>query len=284
MQTQNVPAKKSFRVDELAKELGVKKFIIKNWEKQFDIKKCGLDNKYSQEDFKIFATIKNLVLIKKIPQSIAKKHLQEILAGKEITEFKQEPTEQMEQESNISSQATREEFDQITRQPVESQFATQETATQEPAAQEASARETAAQEVATQEASTQDVIVPEPAMQELATPNVDNQDIFEIICKQEQQIEATSTEDIAVKELVRSIIEKELTSETETTFQGAHEDIQNENSETMLPEENPAQEILAAQAVEDTTDIKPAFKEKEAFMKNIQSFKEQLLKIHNQLK
>ena len=244
MQMQNVPAKKSFRVDELAKELGVKKFIIKNWEKQFDIKKCGPDNKYSQEDFKIFATIKNLVLIKKIPQSIAKKHLQEILAGKEFTESKQEPEEQ------------------------------------------------ATQDVVAQDIAMQDIAAQDIAAQELPTIEVDAHEM--------------TVQEIAVEELAQAFIAKGPVDETETTFQGAHEDLQAENttekimetktstealqsnfaeiSDMVLPEETISEEMLAAQAADNITDIKPALQEKEVFIKNIRSFKEQLLKIHEQLK
>ena len=276
MQAQKVPAKKSFRIDELAKELGVKKFILKNWEKQFDLKKCGLDNKYSQEDFKIFAAIKNLVFIKKMPQSIAKKHLQEILAGKEFIEPKQELQE----------------------------FATQEISAQELVEQE---------DLAVQESKDQDAakMICEQEIEEIATREKAIQEMgAHTMATQEIIVQEMTAEEIAAEERAQAFIAKGLTDENKTTFQGAHEDLQNkkivkeimetktsteasqtdfsdisdtEISDTMLPEEIINEEMITAQANE-FADIKPALQEKEAFIKNIQSFKEQLLKIHEQLK
>ncbi len=278
MHMQNVPAKKSFRVDELAKELGVKKFVLKNWEKQFDLKKSGPDNKYSQEDFKVFATIKNLVLIKKIPQSIAKKHLQEILAGKEFDD----------------KEFTGKEFtDQVTQQP---------------SSQEVEAREAASQEVVSQEIAMQELTIQETVSQEATTQVVTDQVAAKMICTQEQEIAEIATleqaiqemaiqelptqemtaEELVAEELAQAFIAKGRADNAETTFQGAHEDLQSENiaekPNTVLAEETASEEILAAQTAEDITDIKPALQEKEAFIKSIQSFKELLLKIHEQLK
>jgi polyhydroxyalkanoate synthesis regulator phasin len=79
---QNIPSKKSFKLDDLSRELGVKKFIIKSWEKQFDCKKFGSDGRYTQEDYKVFAIIKDLVFNKKLSHSAAKKQLQDVLEGK----------------------------------------------------------------------------------------------------------------------------------------------------------------------------------------------------------
>ncbi len=289
MQTQKVPAKKSFRVDELAKELGVKKFILKNWEKQFDLKKCGLDNKYSQEDFKIFAAIKNLIFIKKMPQSIAKKHLQEILAGKEFIEPKQELQEFATQE--------------ITMQEISAQ----ELVEQEDLAVQESKDQDAAKMICEQEQEIEEIATLEKAIQEMGAHTMSTQEIT---------AQEMTAEEIAAEERAQAFIAKGLSDENETTFQGAHEDLQNEKivkeimenqtstetsqvncaevsdtevsgteiSETMLPEEIINEEIFAVQATGSITGIKPALQEKEIFIKNIQSFKEQLLKIHEQLK
>ena len=283
MQTQKVPAKKSFRVDELAKELGVKKFILKNWEKQFDLKKCGLDNKYSQEDFKIFAAIKNLVFIKKMPQSIAKKHLQEILAGKEFIESKQKLSEQITQEIATQGVAALELVEQ-------EDFDVQESKDQ-----------AAAKMICEQEQEIAEIATLEKAIQEMGVHAMATQKIT---------MQEMTAEEIANEERAQAFIAKGLADENETTFQGAHEDLQNEKiveeiretktsvetsqvdfeeisdteiSDTALPEETINEEILTAQS-NDIADIKPALQEKEAFIKNIQSFKEQLLKIHEQLK
>lgn len=57
-------SKKKFRIGELAKELQVKKFVIRFWEKEFDLKSDrsqGGQRYYTQDDFKAFNAIKELL-------------------------------------------------------------------------------------------------------------------------------------------------------------------------------------------------------------------------------
>ena len=57
-------ARRRFRIGELAKELKVKKFVIRFWEKEFDFKSDrsnGGQRYYTQEDLMQFITIKDLL-------------------------------------------------------------------------------------------------------------------------------------------------------------------------------------------------------------------------------
>ena len=57
-------SKKKFRIGELAKVLQVKKFVIRFWEKEFELKSDrsqGGQRYYTQDDFKAFNTIKFLL-------------------------------------------------------------------------------------------------------------------------------------------------------------------------------------------------------------------------------
>ena len=57
-------AKKQFRIGELAKELKVKKFVIRFWEKEFDLasdRSQGGQRYYTQNDLAIFSEIKDLL-------------------------------------------------------------------------------------------------------------------------------------------------------------------------------------------------------------------------------
>ncbi len=79
-------AKKFLSVEEIARELNVKKFIINFWEKEFRLKfeRSGSGQKfYSRDDLNVFVTIKDLVHNKKMSLSQAKKQIQSILSGQE---------------------------------------------------------------------------------------------------------------------------------------------------------------------------------------------------------
>lgn len=57
-------AKKKFRIGELAKELKVKKFVIRFWEKEFELQSDrseGGQRYYTQDDLEIFTEIKDLL-------------------------------------------------------------------------------------------------------------------------------------------------------------------------------------------------------------------------------
>lgn len=72
--------KKSFRIGELAQAIGVEKFVIRFWEKEFNIKgdrSEGGQRFYTNRDLSEFKTIKTLLYEEKFTISGAKKYLQE---------------------------------------------------------------------------------------------------------------------------------------------------------------------------------------------------------------
>ena len=83
MQHQTTPmSKKKFRIGELAKELKVKKFVIRFWEKEFALKSErseGGQRFYTQDDFKTFNTIKVLLYSQGYTIAGAKTKLNEVV-------------------------------------------------------------------------------------------------------------------------------------------------------------------------------------------------------------
>jgi DNA-binding transcriptional MerR regulator len=73
--------KKLFRIGELAKELRVKKFVIRFWEKEFNLSSTrtgGGQRLYSPDDLELFKKIKDLLYNKKFTIQGAKAQLNEI--------------------------------------------------------------------------------------------------------------------------------------------------------------------------------------------------------------
>ncbi len=71
--------KKQFRIGTLAKELGVEKFVIRFWEKEFNIKSSrsiGGQRYYTTHDVERFKKIKELLYKKKFTIAGAKEALQ----------------------------------------------------------------------------------------------------------------------------------------------------------------------------------------------------------------
>lgn len=71
-------AKKQFRIGELAKRLAVERFVIRFWEKEFELsasRSSGKQRFYSEEDYATFSTIKQLLYNEKFTISGAKKQL-----------------------------------------------------------------------------------------------------------------------------------------------------------------------------------------------------------------
>ena len=81
MQSQKMHmSKKQFRIGDLAKELKVKKFVVRFWEKEFGIKSDrsgGGQRFYTTEDLKIFFLIKDLLYNQGFTIAGAKKQLSE---------------------------------------------------------------------------------------------------------------------------------------------------------------------------------------------------------------
>jgi len=86
MQPHKVPmGRKQFRIGDLADELKVKKFIIRFWEKEFDLKSDrseGGQRFYTSDDLKIFLLIKDLLYKQGFTIAGAKKQLENLLAQK----------------------------------------------------------------------------------------------------------------------------------------------------------------------------------------------------------
>ena len=71
--------KRQYRIGDLAKELKIKKFVLRFWEKELDIKpnrSTGGQRFYQEEDFETFKTIKTLLYERKFTLAGAKKELQ----------------------------------------------------------------------------------------------------------------------------------------------------------------------------------------------------------------
>lgn len=71
--------KRKFRIGELAEQLSVERFVIRFWEKEFDIKTTrseGGQRFYSEEDFKKFQLIKELLYNQGFTISGAKKQIE----------------------------------------------------------------------------------------------------------------------------------------------------------------------------------------------------------------
>jgi len=106
MQNQTIRMnKRQFRIGELAKKLKVKKFVIRFWEKEFELKSDRSDGGqrfYNQMDLKKFSLIKDLLYNKKFTIPGAKKQLSNIFSSKSTdqinpaTKFVEEKTNKTE--------------------------------------------------------------------------------------------------------------------------------------------------------------------------------------------
>ena len=71
-------SKRQYRIGELAKHLKLKKFVLRFWEKELDIKphrSSGGQRFYQEEDFETFKLIKTLLYERKFTLAGAKKEL-----------------------------------------------------------------------------------------------------------------------------------------------------------------------------------------------------------------
>ncbi|MBY0353974.1 MerR family transcriptional regulator [Candidatus Babeliales bacterium] len=79
MQHQKMSMKKrQFRIGDLARELSVKKYVIRFWEKEFELKSDRSDGGqrfYTEEDLDLFLQIKNLLYLEGFTIAGAKKQL-----------------------------------------------------------------------------------------------------------------------------------------------------------------------------------------------------------------
>ncbi len=72
-------SKRQYRIGELAKQLKLKKFVLRFWEKELDItphRSAGGQRFYQEQDFETFKLIKNLLYERKFTLAGAKKELE----------------------------------------------------------------------------------------------------------------------------------------------------------------------------------------------------------------
>jgi DNA-binding transcriptional MerR regulator len=72
-------SKRQYRIGDLAKELKLKKFVLRFWEKELDLKpsrSAGGQRFYAEEDFETFKLVKSLLYDRKFTLAGAKKELQ----------------------------------------------------------------------------------------------------------------------------------------------------------------------------------------------------------------
>ena len=81
--------KENFKIGDIAKELNIKKSLIRQWEAEFSLYTRG-QTCYSVEDMKVFVHIKELVRTKGLPVDQAKIELQK------LPEFKTIPAKKMD--------------------------------------------------------------------------------------------------------------------------------------------------------------------------------------------
>lgn len=89
MQKQKIKMRqKKFRIGELSEQLKIKNFVIRFWEKEFNLKSnrsTGGQRFYTQENLNTFALIKNLLYQKKFTIPGAKKELNKLNGKKNLT-------------------------------------------------------------------------------------------------------------------------------------------------------------------------------------------------------
>ncbi len=93
--------KKKFRIGELAQKVGVERFVIRFWEKEFGLESertTGGQRFYSNEDLSLFTQIKQLLYDKGFTINGAKKQLG--TSGKQISKTGTTPREQLAQKTN----------------------------------------------------------------------------------------------------------------------------------------------------------------------------------------
>ena len=103
-------SKKKFRIGELSDVLKIKKFVIRFWEKEFELKSDrsgGGQRFYSQDDINTFGIIKELLYQQKITIPGAKKELDKLINKKTLTPaIKSEKTFNVQTFNNQSEKTT----------------------------------------------------------------------------------------------------------------------------------------------------------------------------------
>lgn len=108
-------SKRQFRIGDLAKELKVKKFVIRFWEKEFNLKSDrsnGGQRFYTTKDFETFLLIKDLLYSQGFTILGAKKQLDAVLKGDVIPAQKYVSQESQEESKNALAQSHDEDGDE----------------------------------------------------------------------------------------------------------------------------------------------------------------------------
>ena len=83
-------SKRQYRIGELAKQLKLKKFVLRFWEKELNIKShrsIGGQRFYQEEDFETFKLIKTLLYERKFTLAGAKKELELLKSRKHMAKY-----------------------------------------------------------------------------------------------------------------------------------------------------------------------------------------------------
>lgn len=166
MQAHKVPmSQKQFRIGDLAKELKVKKFVVRFWEKEFGLKSDrsqGGQRFYTSQDLKTFLLIKDLLYRQGFTIAGAKKQLETLLqqggaALEEVTSHVQDvampenslPVEVQgaHDEDDEQPEAVEAVIEQMPQETVQAATATEMVAAQEVKEQSASEHQEAKIEV-----------------------------------------------------------------------------------------------------------------------------------------
>ena len=114
--------KRQFRIGELAHYLNVEKFVIRFWEKEFDvrtIRSSGGQRFYDEKDVEKFTTIKDLLYQKGYTIAGAKQQLKEKLKRKAANNSEEEQRIVPSQRINLPSEKN---SDELTREQLEQQI------------------------------------------------------------------------------------------------------------------------------------------------------------------
>lgn len=107
--------KNKFKIGDVARELGIKKSIIRQWELDFNLKTSENQHYYSSEDLTVLKTIKDLLRTQGMSIDDAKKQLQQTFPAKKYVDVpqpqpeeapKQKPEKQASVIPAIEQQAT----------------------------------------------------------------------------------------------------------------------------------------------------------------------------------
>ncbi len=97
--------KNKFKIGDVARELGIKKSIIRQWEQDFNLKTSENQHYYSSEDMTVLKTIKDLLRTQGMSIDDAKRELQQMFPA---TKYVDKPQPQLEEPSKpeLEKQAT----------------------------------------------------------------------------------------------------------------------------------------------------------------------------------